>query len=458
MLSRSVLAQPSVRALRQAQSASQVSRRGLAAAASGSFGYETGEAQGIKYASRDTPAPTATLAVVAKAGTRYQPLPGLADGLEKFAFKSTSKRSAVRITREAELLGGVLNAYHSRENIVLQAKFLKEDLPYFAELLAEVISKTKYSRFEYAEEVARVVKLAQKETLSNTYELALNSAHGVAFHRGLGAPLHLTSSTPITQYISEETLQDYASKAYATGNIAVAANGATSEELGKWVNEFFKDTFSGSALPSQPSKYYGGEERIAHAGGNTMVIAFNGSSSFTSGSSYKPEIPVLAALLGGESAIKWSPGFSLLSKASAEFPGVKVKTTNAAYSDAGLFYISLSGNAPQIAKASKNVVDTLKKVAAGEISSEEISKAKASAKFTGLELGQTTLAGLEATGNGLISDSKAFQVDEAAKSLDKVTDASVKSAAKSLLESKATVATVGDLFLLPFAEEIGLKV
>ena len=97
MLSRSVLAQQSTRALRQSQCTSQVSRRGLAAAASGSFGYETGEANGIKYASRDTPAPTTTLAVVAKAGTRYQPLPGLADGLEKFAFKV----SKVNITREA---------------------------------------------------------------------------------------------------------------------------------------------------------------------------------------------------------------------------------------------------------------------------------------------------------------------------------------------------------------------
>jgi len=43
-------------------------RRGLAAAASGSFEYQTGEAAGVKYASRDLPAATTTLAVVAKAG------------------------------------------------------------------------------------------------------------------------------------------------------------------------------------------------------------------------------------------------------------------------------------------------------------------------------------------------------------------------------------------------------
>lgn len=61
--------------------------RGLAAAASGSFQYETGNASGVKYASRDLPGPTTTLTIVAKAGTRYQPFPGATDALEKFAFK-----------------------------------------------------------------------------------------------------------------------------------------------------------------------------------------------------------------------------------------------------------------------------------------------------------------------------------------------------------------------------------
>jgi ubiquinol-cytochrome c reductase core subunit 2 len=42
---------------------------------------------GIKVASRDFAGPTTKLAIIAKAGTRYQPLPGLTSGLEQFAFK-----------------------------------------------------------------------------------------------------------------------------------------------------------------------------------------------------------------------------------------------------------------------------------------------------------------------------------------------------------------------------------
>ena len=62
-------------------------RRGLATPASGTFQYETGNANGVKIASRDLPGPTATLGLVAKAGTRYQILPGFSEGLENFAFK-----------------------------------------------------------------------------------------------------------------------------------------------------------------------------------------------------------------------------------------------------------------------------------------------------------------------------------------------------------------------------------
>lgn len=61
-------------------------------------------------------------------------------------LQATEKRSSLRITREAELLGAELFSYHSRENLVVGAKFLREDLPYFVELLGEVTSKTKFLR------------------------------------------------------------------------------------------------------------------------------------------------------------------------------------------------------------------------------------------------------------------------------------------------------------------------
>ncbi|RMD43219.1 hypothetical protein DV735_g1958, partial [Chaetothyriales sp. CBS 134920] len=459
MASPAALGRHCLRASQQPLRAAASPKRGLAAAASGSFQYQTGEAHGIKYASRDVSGPTTTLAIVSKAGTRYQPLPGYSDALEKFAFKSTTRRSALRITREIELLGGKAEAYHTRENVVLQTRFLKEDLPYFAELLAEVLSQTRYTRHELNEEVLHVIKLTQQNLLANPAEIAINSLHSLAFHRGLGEPLSPTSPALLSRYLDAARVAEFSDAAFSRSNIAVVANGAVDTELAKWVREFFGDIGTGVVkLDSTPSKYHGGEERIAHGSGNAILIGFPGTSSYTSGSSYKPEVAVLAQLLGGQSSIKWSPGFSLLAKVASKFPGTQISTVNHGYSDAGLLAISITGKAADISKASKGVVDTIKKVAAGEVSEDEVKKAVALAKFEAFESGQSTKASLEATGNALIAGGQAYQIDAVGASIDGVSVEKVKAAAKALLDSKASVATVGDLYTLPFAEDIGLSV
>ena len=95
MISRSAIGRNAQLALRRQSCAQPANRRGLAATISGStsFSYETTDAGGIKTASRDIAGPTTKLAVVAKAGTRYESAPGLTSGLEQFAFKVRISRS-----------------------------------------------------------------------------------------------------------------------------------------------------------------------------------------------------------------------------------------------------------------------------------------------------------------------------------------------------------------------------
>jgi hypothetical protein len=80
MLSRSSLSRNAPRAL-------AAGRRSMASAANPAFQYDVTEASGVKVANREVEGPTGTLALVAKAGSRYQPFPGFSDALERFAFK-----------------------------------------------------------------------------------------------------------------------------------------------------------------------------------------------------------------------------------------------------------------------------------------------------------------------------------------------------------------------------------
>ncbi|RAL61570.1 hypothetical protein DID88_009609 [Monilinia fructigena] len=328
---------------------------------------------GIKVASRDVAGATTKLAVVAKAGTRYQTAPGLTSGLERFAFKNTLKRSALRICRESELLGAQLNAYHTREALVVEAKFLREDLPYFTELLGEVVSATKYTPHEYTKK-----------------------------------------SSTRSSWVKRNSLEIF---------IEV-------------VGEFFTGTHSGQGLSGPgATKYYGGEERIAHDSGNSFVLAFPGSSSFTAGGSYKPEF-----------------------SAASAFPGASATATNFAYSDAGLLALQFNGSASAVRSAAIEAVKALKAIAEGSISQEDFTKAVANAKYNALEEGQNVEAGLVLTGSGLVHGGKAFQIDEVGKSVESVSIEKLKSAAEAILEGKATVSAVGDLYVLPYAEELGLSV
>ena len=265
----------------------------------------------------------------------------------------------------------------------------------------------------------------------------------------------MSSWVPINKYVDADSVAEFAASAYAKPSFAIVGNGVAHNELNKWVNEFFTD------IPSQPAnkiesaqtKYFGGEERISHGSGNSMVIAFPGSSSPT-GSSYKPEASVLAAILGGPSTIKWSAGSSRLLQATQN---VKIQTKSEIFSDAGLFSITLTGSASDIAQNAKPVVDTLKAIASG-VSSEDLAKAKAIAKFKELEYGQSTQAAMELTGAGLVQGGKSYQIDEVGKAVDTVTAEKVQQLAKEFLENKASVSAVGDLYVLPYAEEIGLRV
>jgi len=220
--------------------------------------------------------------------------------------------------------------------------------------------------------------------------------------------------------MNEEYIASYADVVYSKPNISVVADGASASDLSNWVNKFFKDvpatSQSGQSLKTDATKYYGGEQRISHQAGNSMVIAFPGSDAAGS----KPEIAVLAALLGGKPTIKWSSGFSLLSKATSGASGLSISATNLAYSDAGLLTIQLSGNAASVRKAAEETGKALNSIANGTVSKDDITKAVSNAKFNILEQAQLRSASLLQTGSGLLHGGKVSDLAAIAKSIDGV--------------------------------------
>lgn len=417
-------------------------------------------ASGVKVAGLDLGQPTTTLSVVIKAGSRYESKAGVAHALKNFAFKATSTSSALKTIRETELYGGVLSAGLGREELFLNAEFLRGDEDYFLSLLASVLSSTKFHPHEFQELVLPIIQSDTLNAISTPSVLALDLAHTVAFRRGLGNSLFASPHSPITA----GDVKQFAGEAFAKGNIAVFGTGIGTEELKAAVTKAFGSgsaSAGGSVASGSASKYYGGEQRVpldGHSGGNpTMVIAYGTTSTPNTSA----ELSIIPQLLGGESALKWVPGTSPLALAAAKYPGSKAKSFVLPYSDASLVGVELSAPTSEALRdLAKDVSAAIKglgeKGEKGGLKDEEVKKAVAGAKFQAASVVESKEGLLASYGPQILSSGSIKSLEDVTSSFSNVSAESIAKAAGELFKGKATVVAVGDLEVLPYADELGL--
>jgi len=69
---------------------------------------------------------------------------GLAHFMEHMVFKGTERRSAEAIAREMDSVGGMLDAFTSKEQICFNAKVLDEHLPIAFDVIADLVLRPKF--------------------------------------------------------------------------------------------------------------------------------------------------------------------------------------------------------------------------------------------------------------------------------------------------------------------------
>ena len=104
----------------------------------------------MKYAVRRSGSSVAYCSLTVGAGTRYETgyHSGIAHFTEHTLFKGTGSKSAAVINGFLDRLGGELNAYTTKEEIVLHATVLKEDLQKAGALLMEIASSATFPENE----------------------------------------------------------------------------------------------------------------------------------------------------------------------------------------------------------------------------------------------------------------------------------------------------------------------
>lgn len=218
--------------------------------------------EGIKYAVRNSGNAVAYCALSVKVGTRDEEgfHGGIAHFVEHTLFKGTSRHGCDYINNRLERLGGELNAYTTKEEIVLHATVLKKDIAKAASLLAEIAFESTFPDEEIEVEKGVVIdeiasyKDSPSEDIYDVFEEKLFAGNPLSnlilgtpdsvqkitseelrrFRSTFFTPERMSFSVvgPLPEEKMEEMIRSISSRYRNCANVCDTGNGRRSEAIG----------------------------------------------------------------------------------------------------------------------------------------------------------------------------------------------------------------------------------
>lgn len=168
---------------------------------------------GIRYAVKRSGSAVAYCSLGIACGTRYEQgfHSGIAHFTEHTLFKGTEHKSSSVINGYLDRLGGELNAYTTKEEIVLHATILKEDLSKASSLLMEIATEATFPDNEVNTERGVVIdeiksyKDSPSEDVYDRFEEKLFMGHSLSMPI-LGTPqsVRATSADELRRFYKEK--------------------------------------------------------------------------------------------------------------------------------------------------------------------------------------------------------------------------------------------------------------
>lgn len=173
-------------------------------------------------------------------GSRREEPPenGIAHFLEHMVFKGTERRSAEDIAREMDSVGGMLDAFTSKEQICFNAKVLDEHLPIAFDVLADMVQRPKFDSEDVKKERQVVLEEIKMDLDNPEYLLHDIFTRGFWPNHSLGRPILGTPET--VRKFNREGIRQRFQNWFAPDHILVTAAGnITHEQVLKLVEREF---------------------------------------------------------------------------------------------------------------------------------------------------------------------------------------------------------------------------
>jgi len=160
-----------------------------------------------------------------RSGSRQEPaeLNGISHFVEHMVFKGTARRTAEEIAREVDSIGGMLDAFTSKEMVCFNARVLDEHLPRVFDILADLVLEPNFASEDITRErsvVLEEIRMTQDNPEDLVHELF--AEHFWSPH-ALGKPILGTAETVST--FTRDSIQDWFRNQYAPNRLVITAAG-----------------------------------------------------------------------------------------------------------------------------------------------------------------------------------------------------------------------------------------
>src|SRR5271155_556516 len=148
---------------------------------------------------------------------------GLAHFIEHMVFKGTERRSAEAIAREMDSVGGMLDAFTSKEQICFNAKVLDDHLPIAFGVIADLVLRPKFDSEDVKKERGVVLEEVKMDMDNPEYLLHDIFTRGFWPEHPLGRPILGTPET--VRRFSREHLNERFRDWFAPDHLVITAAG-----------------------------------------------------------------------------------------------------------------------------------------------------------------------------------------------------------------------------------------
>jgi predicted Zn-dependent peptidase len=361
---------------------------------------------------------------------------GLAHFIEHMVFKGTERRSAEDIAREMDSVGGMLDAFTSKEQICFNAKVLDEHLPIAFDVIADLILRPKFDSDDVKKERQVVLEEIKMDLDNPEYLLHDIFTRGFWPEHPLGRPILGTPET--VRKFNREALRNRFRHWFAPDRLVLSAAGnVTHESVLELVEREFGGLSTDGRLEEGSAPSTNAPIHLESKRDLEQVHVCIGVPSVPLAHERRFGVAVMNNLLGGGMS-------SRLFQNIREKQGLAyaVFSELTPYSDAGMLTVYAGTAKETVGQVIDLVIKEFRTLKESPIAEEELLRAKNHLKGSLMLSLESTSARMSNLARQELYFGKFYSLDEILKSIDAVTREEVQSLAREFFRPEQIAVTV----------------